>query len=429
MDDLLSSLESWDAWMEASPDRPDRTKMLLVAGSGYRCLHEGSGERAHLEKSTQCLNDALLLALGACPGGTGEQLFRLGLGYRSRHEESKLVSDINTSVRLLCRAVESTQRNASERPDRLSELAYSYMLRHQATGAMSDFDDAARTFDNCLDATPADHPQRASYEYRASYLHQDRYMRTGDETAAKLAIHHNAKSLLAQSHDESSIRHYNRRHEAVLAMAGSTRDLSMTQRMLRLYSGLLELLPPEHPLVPEYLSACGWTHLIKFTIDGDISDLDLSMERFQQALESGPKNGLHRSIQLYRLGIGFGYKYDTSGDISSLDACIGFLEQGAAGLAPSNISCLTELSRRLIERYAISHNEADAAAAIQILENAVDATPTNNHETTLRLRFLALAYYHRWSGNNTPRTWTNTSTGLNRSIARSRQTIRRRLGQ
>lgn len=403
-EETISDLLAWEAWLQASAyNDPTRLDVLLRLGWAYGQHHETTGEMAHLEKGIRYLNEALVTAPQESPA-KASGLFFLGAAYCFRYKQTNLITDIDMSVDMLRQAVElSPARNGSERPDRLYYLADVQMGRYRVTNAASDRDEAIQNYEECLTETSEAHPLYVTRLQSLYLICQEKYMATGDNEVARKTVEAYSKMFILQGQDASTRA---KTITAIESWIGSSTQLiddsTNIQRTVHLLEGMLDVIPPGDLFRADMASAAGWALLLKFHTTMNVADVNQSIQRLIEAVHlSEKREEAAATNHVYRLGTCYGARYDATGSMEDLEACIGHFERTLDALHSKmprdSMSVLGELGRRYLDRFAKMKKDIDANIGIQRLQESIEATPHNDPEMQRRCQYLSIAAYQKYT--------------------------------
>ncbi|CAH0056170.1 unnamed protein product [Clonostachys solani] len=229
-------------------------------------------------------------------------------------------------------------------------------------------------YEEALSLLAPDHPDTVDLLRNLCIAYRDRGLDMGSLEDHELSMHYGEAAVKLLPENESYLAQRLGTLESVYeAKFQTTRNVKHLGMSLKCKEDLLKFTPPSdddhrawllHAVASGYARQFSWTK--------NIADIDHSIQLDQEALEITPENHPARPDFLITLGDGYHTRFEHNN--------MEFIEQH-------------DDSEHLIERIDV----ADLEKSIQLMEAAVNETPTQHRWRAYRLSRLARAYDQRYS--------------------------------
>ncbi|KAF8215097.1 CHAT domain-containing protein [Mycena galopus ATCC 62051] len=184
--------------------------------------------------------------------------------------------------------------------------------------------------------------------------------------------------------------------------SGSDWDLEMMQQIgidiaqKDQNTGGLDVLTP---IRPESLYNLAQSFTGQYLRLGNVADLEIALQKNQEALALIPADHPHRAYILEALAESFMFRYQRFGDLVDLETAVQKFEEVVA-LTPSGHPDrprhLQALAGSLTDQYRRFGHLKDLEAALQKFEEVVSLTPADHPERPRYLHALAVSFTHRY---------------------------------
>ena len=161
----------------------------------------------------------------------------------------------------------------------------------------------------------------------------------------------------------------------------------------------LDATPADHPDRASRLHNLGIGYRSRYRRTGAMADLEKAIQRSQEGLDTTPVDHPDRASRLHNLGIGYDNRYRRVGAIADLEKAIQRCQE-ALDITPADhpdrASRLDDLGIGYRSRYRRTGAMADLERAIQRYQEALDITPADHPDRAGRLHNLGIGYDDRY---------------------------------
>ncbi|KAG8751948.1 hypothetical protein FRC12_012192 [Ceratobasidium sp. 428] len=269
------------------------------------------GETTNLQKSIDCLKQALKLVNDNNPQLKASCLTNLGCSYGSAYEHLGQLTDLEDSISCLEHAISSTPDEDLAKPARLSNLGNSYSLLYYRLGRLEDLDMGTKYQKNALLLAPDDHPKKPEWLASLGNSYLELFERLGRIKDLETATHYYETVVNSTPDDHSSkASWYNglgKSHEYRYEQWHQLEDIKKSlryhqQAVLLVRSGKLDK--------SVYLSSLGDAYKSLFEHLGDSESIDKAIEYYEQALELVPDGHMYQAGRLKSLAVSYKCRFD-----------------------------------------------------------------------------------------------------------------------
>ncbi|KAJ7176185.1 CHAT domain-containing protein, partial [Mycena crocata] len=380
------------------PGHPDHLNHSLLLGTMFRDKYAESEDVNDLEASLEKFQEAVNLSLEGHPK-QAECLSTLALALTDRYQQFGELKDLEAALLNDQKAVELTPKDDPDRADRLQNLAISFTDRYHALHEFKDLEAALKKFQEAVDLTPADEndSKAARLEGLALSL-RDRYQEREDITDLEAVVHTFREALSLDRY--KSLGELEDVEAAVQAdqeaRLGQGTDLEMA---LEKFQEALNLILAEDTDRTEYLQDLAVCYGDKYRKLGEVEDLNTMIKKLHEALGSIPDEHPQRARCLQNLSAAFGDRYQRLGQLKDLETSLE-LDQKVVALNPEQSSMrasqLYQLAVSLRDRHQRLGKLKDLETALHTVEEAVNLTPDHHPDTARRLQTLAMSFRDRY---------------------------------
>lgn len=219
---------------------------------------------------------------------------------------------------------------------------------------------------------------------------------TGDRRALELAVR-TGRSLLAEHDEEARDVILNGLAGALLVLVEDHGALALLDELIGLLEEAVSRTPHDDERHPDLLARLSGTLMRRFQRDHQPQDIDRAVAGHRAALAAvGPDGSLtDRGEHLTNLGLALQarYKAGPSSDAADLDEAVSAFHAALDALpgdAVLRAGVLTNLGGALTERYEITRDAADLAAALDARREAVRDLPEEHPQRPLALVNVAV---------------------------------------
>ncbi|KAG8717636.1 hypothetical protein FRC09_013966 [Ceratobasidium sp. 395] len=333
-----------------SNGHPDKRIFLHNLSSSYSDLYRRLGQLSDLEKSINCVEQAVDLTPD-CNPDKSVRLNHLGDSYLDLYRRLGKLRDLDKSIICRERVVGLTADNHPDKDSRLSGLAVSYSDRYKRLGKLDDLDKSIRCAEQVIDLTPNGHPSRPAVLSNLGRLYLDLYQRLGDLEDSNKSISYNKQAV--------------------------------------------DLAPDSHPNKPGCLNNLGNSYLDLYLRLGRLGNLDKSINSQEQAVDLARDDHSDKPICLSSLGTSYVHLHKRLGRPSDLDRSMSCLVQ-AVNLTPDDhpakYEYLNNLSGLLRDSYRQRGVLGDIEQSITALEQAICLMPDDHPNRFMPLHGLGNGY-------------------------------------
>jgi tetratricopeptide (TPR) repeat protein len=155
------------------------------------------------------------------------------------------------------------------------------------------------------------------------------------------------------------------------------------------YEEALDTTPADHPDRARRLKSLGIGYHDRYQRTGAITDLEIAIQRFQEALDATPADHPDRANRLQDLGIGYRDRYQRTGAITDLEMAIQRIQEALDATSadhPDRANRLRSLGIGYRDRYQRTGAIIDLEMAIQRFQEALHATSADHPDRADQLR-------------------------------------------
>jgi tetratricopeptide (TPR) repeat protein len=435
LDDLNGVIDTSRALVTAvSSDEPVRVSMLCNLGSALLTRYERGNASADLDDAVAVYQAAVAAAVDAV--ARADALSMLGFALATRFQRDEKVADLDAAVD----AKREAARAAPTDRHRLSDLGAMLQLRFEYRKSPADLQAAIETFVRVLKVTPAEAQDRPTYlsvllaAMRSWVVHIGASAdldQTVDLYQALVDV-----TLPGDEHRAILLAGLAGAHAARFSQLGARADL---QAAVAADTAALDAVPANHPHRGLYLSSLADRLRLRSECTGQRVDADVAVGVARSAVEAMATDHPYRAEVLGGLRSALYARFERFGAIEDIDAAVaagraaidatpmdnprraGYLHglattlllrfERVGSLAASGVD--TDLLTGVVESLAAlgmrsrvrldnpsPSDVADLSLAIELLAEAVDATPADASELATFQYALATALHsrHRYLG-------------------------------
>ena len=269
------------------------------------------------------------------------------------------------------------EQGSTEDPHRavyLSNLGNALTTRFEQTGHSNDLDEAVRAHELAVDAGPAYGSRRAPFL---------------SSLGGALAI----RGEHVGSFDDLDKAVQACRAAVTAATAVPPPPKGLARRLfLGAVSGLrIDLTDTDQG---SYLSNLGSALRLRFTLTGNIEDLDEAVRVGRQAVDATQVDDRNRATSLTSLGTSLRNRFEQNGEVSDLDEAVGVARQAMDAIPPDHPRrwlYLNNLGNALRTRFERFGRPEDLDEVVRVAGQTVNATPTGHPNRELTMNNLANA--------------------------------------
>lgn len=335
-------------------DDPTRSWWMRNIATTYQGLHIYTGDMDNLESGIYWAN----MSLDNTPDGDEdlpERQLVLAALLMDRSKTSNNISDMDRAIELDCAALEATPKGTIEHALCAMSLVSSYGIRYGQFKTPGDLESALRLSEQTINDMPQDTNYYPQFSHAASeqYLHKHR--KDNDTADLHKALRHSKNAVAATPSGRPSSGVY-KGHLSVIYLDyyhrfGSMSDLELA---IDINISALALLPEGHVRMP-------------------FQQLHMSLLYYSQCLR-------HRDAQVLERALHWG----------------GLARQGTSKKDSLYLHCLHNLGLLYHLKFQISQDVKDLDNAVDMMREAIDATPPNGPDLPVRYSTMANLYASRY---------------------------------
>ncbi|WP_018639586.1 CHAT domain-containing protein [Parafrankia elaeagni] len=294
---------------------------------------------------------------------------------------------------------EEHQPPRPDSPESIADRAIKLLEHSQTTGDLALLDDALPLLRSAVAALPPDSRFRTAHLANLTTALANRFERTGDlaDLDEATAVGREALGVLNRDDPTSSVVLTNL-CAVLLQRFSQTQDHTDLDASITMSRDAASCSSDSASLASS-LSTLSAGLLLRFTLRGDLADLEESIESGCEGTRlSSPDDG-HHSARLATLGNAFAERFERLGETGDLDAAVAvFRESVSAARAayPDSVGFLAGLARVLTLRFSRLGRMADIDQAVALGRKVVATTPLGHSKRAVRLAALGNALQARF---------------------------------
>lgn len=260
----------------------------------------------------------------------------LGNALSSYYGRSHKLEHLNRAIRLFGQLAEHIASDADgDQPDHLINLCTCLLRRFQRIHKMEDLDRIIRLGQEIIDST-----SKKAF-YRAVHLENHitalmmRFTLTGQMEDQKNAIH--TIILLVTELDGNSSRRVQwleKLSKLMLSYYNQTKDTSLLREMIDIGEQLVAGTPADADYLPALINLTASGYMMRFIHGGEKEDLVYAIQHLEHAITLCLTNPFYLRQCYLNLGTAHNMRYTASKDLADLDLAIEKFEQAVALVTP-----------------------------------------------------------------------------------------------
>ena len=383
-----------------SDPRDPSTRSNELQGQGIKLLRQfrETGNADDLETGVQLVEAAFDESLNRFPPCGMMKLYHIGDSYYKQYKKTAAVADLEIAIRLLDLASTKASKDHPHRAHILLALGIAYGQLSIRTGTINVYDMGIRVLEDALSTIPDSHELRDTILHNLAAHYGNKYIKMGAMVDLEATLRRSQEALDAIPKDEAS-REVRARRLSGLSTAyrskfdrlGSLADLDISIQHLR---EALDLTPTRESYRAQFLLQLADDCDARFRITKDMADLDVVIRRSEDALHLPQHNITYKVRCLVRHGSGHLSKYDY-GSLEDLDIAIQRFQE-AIDIAPDDFvlraATLQYLSRASGLRFMKKHSWTDYKVAVQTATEAINNKSSSISDRLIPVRGLMILY-------------------------------------
>jgi tetratricopeptide (TPR) repeat protein len=325
------------------------------------------------------------------------ELAELGHALALRSSWTGAHGDLDEAIDLLRRAKAITPPDDPDYGGRLARLAGALRLRFESTDGieLEYLEEAVTLLREAMSVLAADHPDRLVSQADLGACLHSRFVRTGALPDLHEAIAHLRETAGGPDAVPEHLSALGVALQARFESTGEPDDLAQSVEALR---RAVAALPAEHPRRAMVEANLAVALLGRWKQYGTQTDVDQAIRLLERAEAGLAKDSPLRQQVMSSLGVGLRLRFERTGVAADLDRAI------AAGTEhPSaDPAQLTNIAVALIKRFGRDGTPHDLDLGIDMLTDAVAATPEDHAKLSDRQSMLGLATWERYKRDGQP---------------------------
>ena len=347
----------------------------------YNQKYSKTGAIADLDISIERFEEALDLSITASLSERARLLFLLGTQYFKKFEETQKITDVDNVIRRYQEAFNlmSTDNFSHSQVPLLFQLGAAYYARFGETGVITDLENAIQQYQAVLELTSTNDlifDRAELLLLKLGLAYHEKYYKTKIIRDLELAIQYYQKILNISSIDKN---------------LGRTLWSACEKR-------------PE--LRADIISLIGHGYEEKYHHTGVMSDLDISLERSQEALDLLSTEASEQSDQAYRLetlAVGHWKRFEKIQGMTDLEIALRRSQEALDVTSindPKQASRYEILGNFYLDKYLRTGTRSDFELSLQNFHKALDLTPINHSDRAGLFHNFGKAYLSKYFKTN-----------------------------
>jgi tetratricopeptide (TPR) repeat protein len=398
---LHEATERHESAVAAGRAGPDGPRYLSNAGGAWMELYHHTGAPTDLDRALACLEESVQ----ATPPGSAELPMRLANLASALADGHERTSEAGLLARALSAArvsVATVRPGALDRPYELSVLAGVLLASFGVHGQLDDLNEAVSALHEAVTATDTRSPAYAGWSNDLCWALLTRFEQTAEEPDLDGAVR--AAELATGSITPEAPPG---RFLPGLASALGTRyqlrgDRDDLDRAIEVMSAAAEAVPSSDgaPPAANVLHNLALLLLERYAADGDQDDLEASAHWASAAAGQTPDGSPAMARRQAAVGSTQRSWYSATGEPHLLAEAITRCRAAAVAAGTSaRATCLNDLGLALLDRYERAGSIDDLQESVDVLRQALEASPDRAVGTAGILSNLGNALWNRHSHN------------------------------
>jgi CHAT domain-containing protein/tetratricopeptide (TPR) repeat protein len=343
--------------------------------------------------------------LTASKGFRAEEWDEIGRTYAKRYERRGMLSDLDSAVDALHKAVAEAPDDDSDKYAKINELAIRLRDRFNRTNRLDDIDQAIDLSRLVVQLLPPSHREAPIGFNNLGNALRSRFERTGDlkDLEDALCAYKEGGKLATEGHPHRWLNLLNL-GVGLFARFKQFGDAADLESSISIWQQAVRLSPPRerHKVYSNLANALD----NRFDLVGDDADIDAAGKYAKMAVEGLPDGHPLAASYLFTLGNQLSTRYRKTDDQGDLDGAITSYQQ-ALNLIPADHphrpGMLNNLAIRLSDRFRRTKHEEDLKAATALKKEALQRTPSNHPLYGILLNNLSTGHLEQFTHGRDPR--------------------------